>query len=235
MLAEVNTSVAADGFSIVSDVVDLQRINDLLEGLADCSGKDSSRKRRGAVYAIRNLLATPVVREIASSDAMCELVGTVLGGSVRVIRGTLFDKTVDANWKVPWHQDLSIAVKERIEVEGFGPWSVKEGVVHVQPPRAVLEAMLTVRLHLDDCGADNAPLRVVSGSHSHGVLRPDQVARFAALGPVTTCEVSRGGAVLMRPLILHASSPAVLPAHRRVLHLEFTNAGLPGGLDWHWS
>src|SRR5206468_7563965 len=130
-------------------------------------------------------------------------------------------KTPHANWKVAWHQDLSIAVRERLDVAGFGPWSLKNGVVHVQPPREVLESMLTVRLHLDDCGQDNGPLRVVAGSHALGILPPREVQRLVQARPVTTCVVPRGGALLMRPLLLHASSAALRAGHRRVIHLEF--------------
>src|SRR5258708_10336185 len=65
------------------------------------------------------------------------LVEPVLGQNAFAVRGLFFDKTQEANWKVPWHQDLTIVVKERLEVQGFGPWSIKEGVPHVQPPVAL--------------------------------------------------------------------------------------------------
>jgi ectoine hydroxylase-related dioxygenase (phytanoyl-CoA dioxygenase family) len=136
---------------------------------------------------------------------------------------------------VPWHQDLAIAVRQRIDVSDFGPWSQKNGVVHVQPPRQVLESMLTVRLHLDDCGEENGPLRVVAGSHARGILLPAEIEPVVWGGPVMTCAVARSGAVLMRPLLLHASSIARRPGHRRIIHLEFAAGELPGCLRWHWE
>jgi len=156
----------------------------------------------------------------------------VLGPGAFAVRGILFDKTPDANWKVPWHQDLSIAVKEQIEVSGFGPWSLKAGVVHVQPPTGVLESMLAVRLHLDDCGPANGPLRVLSGTHRFGRLEAGSIERLRGEFNEVTCPVASGGALLMRPLILHASSAAKEPGRRRVVHLEFAAAELPGGLEW---
>jgi ectoine hydroxylase-related dioxygenase (phytanoyl-CoA dioxygenase family) len=148
------------------------------------------------------------------------------------VRGILFDKLPEANWKVPWHQDLSIAVRGRVDVAGFGPWSVKAGVPHVQPPLPLLENMLALRLHLDDCDAANGPLRVIPRSHTGGRLSPTAIRAWRSQQAAVACLVPRGGALLMRPLLLHASSPALRPGHRRVIHLEFAAEGLPGGLQW---
>ena len=149
-----------------------------------------------------------------------------------MVRGILFDKTPGANWKVGWHQDLSIAVKKRVDVPGFGPWSEKAGVPHVQPPCAVLEQMLTIRLHLDECGEDNGPLRVLPGSHTKGKMAPQEIKAYRQATEPVICACPRGGALLMRPLLLHASSLATSPKHRRVVHLEFAAQPLPGGLEW---
>ena len=185
---------AEDGFAVVEGVAEASEVERLLAAVAT----------RGEVHAIRNLLE--VVPE------------------VRAVRGILFDKTPEANWKVPWHQDLTIAVQERLEVPGYGPWTVKAGVAHVQPPVAVLERMVAVRLHLDDCGADNGPVRVLRGSHRQGRM----AAAPMDAGEEVVCTVGRGGVLLMRPLLWHASSPA----HRRVIHVEFAAAELAGGLRW---
>src|SRR5579859_4962571 len=154
------------GYVIVPDVIDRPHIQRLIASLDGIDDEWGVRRRKRATYGVRNLLShAPEVRELASSPAFRRLVEPVLGRDARPVRGLLFDKSPGANWKVAWHQDLSIAVKKRVEVEGFGPWSEKAGVVHVQPTVRVLEDMVTVRLHLDDCSEDNGPLQVLPGSH----------------------------------------------------------------------
>lgn len=148
------------------------------------------------------------------------------------MRGILFDKIPDANWKVPWHQDVTIAVQDKVEAEDFGPWSVKANVLHVQPPASILEHMLSVRLHLDDCGEENGALRVISGSHKRGRIPEDQIQSVRDTSQETLCSVRVGGALIMRPLLLHASSPSHAPAHRRVVHLDFAAVSLPSGMRW---
>lgn len=182
----------------------------------------------------RNLLELADVRDLAGWIRTAEPVQGVLGASAKPVRGILFDKTPDANWKVTWHQDVTIAVSERREVPGFGPWSVKAGVVHVQPPVTILEAMLSVRVHLDDCNSENGPLRVLPGSHRHGRIHQSQIEGWRSRVPEEICEAARGSVLLMRPLLLHASSPATSPSHRRVLHLDYAFGELPGGLEWRW-
>lgn len=225
-------SVHRDGFAIVPDVLDSAACERVLTAL-DAAGNGDGARRKGSVYAIRNLLDVPEVARLARSEAVRALVEPVLGRTCFAVRGILFDKTPDANWKVTWHQDLTIAVRDRAEMDGFGPWSEKAGVVHVQPPAPVLERMLTVRLHLDHCGPQNGPVRVVPGSHAHGRLDATAVESWRERVAEVPCCTAAGGALVMRPLILHASSPATLPAHRRVVHLEFAADPLPGGLEWH--
>jgi ectoine hydroxylase-related dioxygenase (phytanoyl-CoA dioxygenase family) len=156
------------------------------------------------------------------------------------VRGILFDKTTapgGSNWKVPYHQDLSIAVRERpsVSVPGYETWSVKDGVTHVQPPVALLERLITVRLHLDPCDAAMGALRVLPGTHRLERLGASEITRCRSETAETVCEVPEGGVLMFRPLLLHASSPATRPgARRRVLHLEFApaNMSLPAGISW---
>lgn len=174
----------------------------------------------------------PAVRELAHSAEFLSLVAELGCPGAWPVRAVFFDKNLAQNWKVPWHQDLSIAVAERRELPGFSPWSQKDGTLHVQPPTEVLQGMVTLRLHLDDCGSDNGPLRVIPGSHREGKLSPDAITRLRDSKPEQACIVSAGDVVAMSPLILHASSPAASPRHRRVIHIEYTAAALPGGLEW---
>ncbi len=185
-------------------------------------------------FALRNILRTiPAVRALATSKAVRSLVEPVLGVDCFAVRAIYFDKLPGMNWKVPWHQDLSVAVAYRDDVEGFGPWSVKGGVVHAQAPVAVLERMLTVRLHLDACDLTNGPLRILPGTHRHGKMDQMGIEHVRLQGTEVSCEIERGGALLIRPLLLHASSAAQSPHHRRVIHIEYADGPLPNGLQWH--
>jgi ectoine hydroxylase-related dioxygenase (phytanoyl-CoA dioxygenase family) len=221
------------GYAIVAGVLDEEEIERLLVALEQANDGDSVRRRK-QVYAIRNLLGTvPAVRELALSERLRQLVAPVLGPHAFPVDGICFDKPESANWGVPWHQDPMIPVKERVEVAGFGPRSVKAGVPHVMAPAFVLERLLIVRLHLDACDDENGPLRVVPGSHRYGLLSDPEIDRWRERETEVVCRVPRGGALLMRPLLLHASPATRTPGHRRVVHLIYTSEGLPDGLVWY--
>lgn len=164
--------------------------------------------------------------------ALGRIARTLIGKAARPVRVMLFDKTPETNWSVAWHQDRTIAVRARIEVEGFGPWSVKDGIVHVEPPVEILDGMVTLRLHLDDCGEDNGPLKVVSGSHLLGSIPAHRAAGLAEVLPVQVCTARAGDVWACATLILHASEPAANPGQRRVLQVDYAAVGLPGGLEW---
>ena len=183
---------------------------------------------------LRDLLnLAPSVRTQARSVEMRRVLETVGIGSARVVRGVYFDKQRDTNWKVAWHQDLTIAVKQRSELPGFNAWTMKAGIQHVQPPTSILEKIVAVRIHLDDADESNGCLRVVPGSHRHGRLNPEQIVGFRSDVGETACVVKKGDVLVMRPLLLHASSIAVEPSHRRVIHLEYSSCDLPAGLEWY--
>ncbi len=164
--------------------------------------------------------------------SMAQIARECIGEGARPVRVLLFDKTPDSNWSVAWHQDRVVAVRERAEVPGFGPWSIKDGVPHVEPPVAVLEGVATLRLHLDDCGADNAPLKVALGSHRLGLVPADRAAAVAEALPVEVCEAGAGDIWAYSTLVLHASERSRAHGHRRVLHVDFAAADLPEPLRW---
>jgi len=146
---------------------------------------------------------------------------------------TYFEKSADHNWLVPLHQDLSIAVAEKVAHPVLSGWSEKEGVIFVQPPVEVLQALLAVRLHIDHCGEADGPLRVVPGSHLAGRLDAEAARQLRDAQGEQICPVEQGGALLLRPLLLHASSKSKGQSRRRVLHFLFGPADLPLGLRWH--
>ena len=169
---------------------------------------------------------------IEAGGTLANLATTLMGVQVRAIRVLYFDKTPEMNWAVPWHQDRTIAVTDRMEMPGFGPWSMKAGVHHVEPPQTILQSILSLRLHLDDCAADNGPLMVVGGSFRLGRVPSQQIKRHVENGSIRICCAKAGDVVAMRGLTIHASERASRPGHRRVLHVDFSATDLPGGLQW---
>ena len=234
--ASLAEAVRLDGFAVVADVLDSDQVDELVEAVDRAGPLDAVLRRAEEVYGMRDLLrAIPEVRVLAGSTALLDLVDSVLGPGAFAVRGLLFDKTQGANWGVPWHQDLTIAVLKRVESPGYGPWNRKAGITHVRPPVEVLQGMLTVRVHLDDCPAGRGPLRVLPGSHRDGRLGVAETQDWLENEPSVDCLVPRGGVVLIRPLILHASSAATEPGRRRVIHLEYAVGPLPGGVEWFES
>jgi hypothetical protein len=209
------------GFAIVSRVFDTTECQNLLTALGPVTGAGR-----------RNLLGLPIVSELARSQRLLEIVDPHLPSTALPVRAIYFDKSPRSNWLVAWHQDLTLALRARVETPGFGPWSVKGGVSHVQPPVELLEKMLTLRLHLDDTNAANGALRVLPGSHRHGRLSADEIQKLRAQPAEILCSASAGDVLLMRPLLLHASSRSTSSAHRRILHIEYAAFNLPPGLHW---
>jgi hypothetical protein len=180
----------------------------------------------------RCLLDLPAVRTTAVRLKRELIDSGHLPLSAVAIQAIAFDKTPATNWKVTWHQDLIFPVAAAALELGFELATKKRGVDHARPPRQILEELLAVRLHLDPCDATNGPLRVGPGSHRHGVIPSGECAARAKLDGETVCLAAEGEAILMRPLLLHASSQATAPGHRRVLHFVYhSGSAIPG--IWH--
>lgn len=211
-----------DGYCVVPNVLDGLAVAELTEVL-ECA--NIARSRRGdEVFGARNLLSVSEIRNLANSSTLTALVREVLGSDAMAVRGIFFDKTPTANWPVAWHQDLTLAVGARRDIPQWTNWTLKGGLQHVNPPAAVLQNMVTLRVMLDDCDSDNGPLRVLPGSHLLGRLSRDEIVERCTLGIVRECLCEAGSVVMMRPLLLHASSAARKPVHRRVVHLEYAAA-----------
>jgi hypothetical protein len=169
---------------------------------------------------------------LAPSGTVGRIAAFVLGESCRPVRALLFDKTSATNWSLAWHQDRTIAVAERREVEGFGPWTFKNGMPHVAPPMEILAGMVTLRAHLDAVPMTNAPLLVAPGSHRLGRIAESDVPRVVGACGVAACLAEAGDVWLYSTPILHTSAAAAEPRRRRVLQVDFATGDLPGGLRW---
>lgn len=212
-----------DGFFFSDSFIDAAVCSDINAQL------DLQESRAGQ----RHLIDHSAIIKLLVNPALVKLMSTALGRSAFAYKATLFDKSVDANWLVAWHQDISIPVASRCEVSMWSGWSVKDSVNYVQPPSEVLSSLVALRIHLDECTALSGPLRVLKASHKLGRVPHERCATFAASHEEQVVMGEVGSALLMRPLLIHASSKATVSERRRVVHLEFAAFELPNGLRWH--
>lgn len=161
-----------------------------------------------------------------------DIAGSMIGPACRPVRAILFDKSAKANWSLGWHQDRTIAVRHKIDVPGFGPWTVKDGMAHVAPPFDLLAGMITLRVHLDPVPADNAPLLVALGSHRVGRIAEGDIASTVERLPTFACLADVGDVWAYSTPILHASAASTADRERRVLQVDYSAARLPDGLEW---
>jgi hypothetical protein len=169
---------------------------------------------------------------LTGSGPIARLAERLGGLAMRPVRAIAFDKSPETNWALGWHQDRTINVAARAEVEGYGPWTVKQGSPHVEPPFALIAGMLTLRIHLDPVMADNAPLEIALGSHQKGYIAEPDVPLVVASSPRATCLAQPGDVWAYATPILHASQASRSPARRRVLQVDFSAAALPPPLEW---
>jgi hypothetical protein len=179
------------------------------------------------------LTAIPELRPfLSSAGPVGRIPASALGSGCFPVRALLFDKSAEQNWSLAWHQDRTIAVKQRCNVNGFGPWSIKSGLIHVEPPFNILATMLTLRVHLDPVTVTNAPLLIAPGSQTRGRIPTAEINSIVHECGVISCLADAGDIWLYSTPILHASDAAVVPRHRRVLQVDYATGQLPSGLEW---
>lgn len=174
----------------------------------------------------------PSINELVHSHKLLTKAGEYLNDKPNLVRVILFDKTPENNWLVSWHQDKTICVSEKKEIENWGPWSFKDGTHHVQPPLDVLNQMVTFRIHIDDSTLETGCLRIIPKSHLQGVLSSKAIQKIVSTKHAIDCIGKSGSLLVMKPHLLHASSKATQPSQRRVIHVEYSRYELPHNLKW---
>lgn len=219
------TEVEQRGFAILPEALTRGQIERLDESL---TRNPLPRSRAGMRHALRHA----AIHEIARDPRLRAIGQEVLGCDPFPFRATLFDKSPASNWLVVWHQDTALPLRERRELPEWGPWSVKDGVIYAHAPASALSRVVALRLHLDDSTSENGPLRVLPGTHTMGVLSDDAIHGLSTQLTAVECVVPRGGVLVMRPLIVHASSKSRGKMQRRVLHIEYAaSANIADGLE----
>jgi ectoine hydroxylase-related dioxygenase (phytanoyl-CoA dioxygenase family) len=215
-----------NGYYLIRHAIDDNEVNTLLNKLLVFEDNINN-------YGIRDLMnKIPYIRCFATSSPLLSIAQEMLGETAQPVRSVFFDKVPEANWNVPWHQDTSIALKSRYEISGFGPWSEKQGVVHVEPPEEYLAKILTLRVHLDTANKETGVLRVVPGSHRDGRVASKEIIKTIDNAQIIECNAGPGDVLLMNPLLFHSSRKAVTPSHRRIIHIEYSAMALPEPLEW---
>jgi len=218
-------SINEHGVEIVRNIVshsEMETIKNEVAGFAE------DQPGHGIRNADKKL--TSICR-LANSNKLMELAKSILGSRPQIVRVIFFDKTPEKNWLVTWHQDKTIALSHKAEVNEWGPWSIKDNVHHVQPSLDVLNSMVTFRVHIDGADVNNGCLKVVLKSHMLGILSQKKIENITSRESYL-CQVNAGDMVIMKPLILHSSNKSLNPNHRRVVHIEYSNYKLPGELSW---
>ncbi len=206
-----------DGYEIISEFLSHDQ---LISISSEIESVELPAKASGIRNAEKKFSS---IRDLANSEQLRTQAREYLSGAANLVRAILFNKTTENNWLVTWHQDRTIAVSDKFEKNQWGPWSVKDGIHHVQPPVDVLNKMVTFRIHLDDTSQENGCLKILPKSHKLGILDHSSIQDYVQNHNPVICEAPAGSTLVMRPHILHSSSKAPNPSQRRVLHLEYSS------------
>ncbi len=219
------------GYTLYPDLYSEKDIVTILKCIDQCKHYGNSSSNTKDVFAIRQLLKTiPELAELLFTKQLIKLLHTLSKSRVFLSKAIYFDKPATSNWFVPFHQDLSISVTNTADVHDYTNWTFKKGQIGVQPPLYILQDTITIRIHLDDTDEANGALKVIPKSHQNGIIRSD-APNWSIDNPII-CAVKKGSAMLMKPLLLHASNKTTNGKRRRVIHLEFNTHNLPKGIDW---
>lgn len=220
----MSPTLATNGYELIPAVYSEKEVNDMLTII--------KTKRLDKQFGVREFLLDNLeLKDKIFTDNLKNIIHRIAPNCTKSIKSIYFDKPPNANWIVSWHQDLTINLKKKKETSGFKNWRVKPERVVVQPTQKILENIFTIRIHLDDCTKQNGALRVIDNSHQKGVIDIKEWIK-EKVGHEQICEVKKGGIMLMKPLLLHASKRTENQKNRRVIHIEFTDQELPNGLEW---
>jgi len=230
-MQQYKTEISEKGFTIINEVFSYDEINQIINVIESIDTSKETFRKSEDLFAIRQFLKeVPESHQFIFNDNIKKIVNEVFGNDYFVVKSIYFDKPEKSNWYVSYHQDLTISVDKKLELEGFGPWTTKQNQFAVQPPIDYLKNIFTIRIHLDDTDENNGALKVVPNSHSKGICRPETIDWNVETEEV--CPVNKGGIMIMKPLILHGSNRTINNKKRRVIHIEFSDLELPEELNW---
>ena len=223
-----------EGFSIINNIYtknEIEKLISLIENTTKNEFNSSTFRKSQDLFAIRQFhKEIPETLDLIFNQNLKEIIKSNFGTGYFITKSIYFDKPEKSNWFVAYHQDLTISVDKKIDVENFENWTVKQNQYAVQPPKEILENNFTIRIHIDKTTKDNGALKVINNSHSKGILRIENLDFKNE--KETICEIEKGGIMIMKPLLFHASNKTTNSERRRVIHIEFSKQELPAELQW---
>lgn len=220
-----------DGFAIVNHLYTPEEVHAIIQQIKNTDTGNANFRKSADLFAIRQFLKeVPQVAVLIFTQKVINLLNSIMDQQYFVVKSIYFDKPGSSNWYVAYHQDLTISVDKKTELEGFTNWTQKQNQFAVQPPVHILENITTIRIHLDDTDAHNGALKVIPGSHLKKIYRPETIDW--SVEQAVDCPVKQGGIMFMKPLTLHSSGRSTNQKKRRVIHIELSGLELPGNLLW---
>ncbi len=230
-LEEQHEKLVTYGFAVIESVYNDKEIEELHHLIIKTDTAKPAFRKTNDLFAIRQFLKEiPTTIPVIFNNNLKKIIEKIAGNEFFIVKSIYFDKPENSNWFVAYHQDLTISVDKRINVNGYGPWTSKQNQFAVQPPLYLLEDNFTIRIHLDETTEANGALKIIPASHRKGIYRAETIDW--SVEKEITCCVPKGGIMLMKPLLLHASGRTTNKLKRRVIHIEFSRKALPDGLNW---
>jgi ectoine hydroxylase-related dioxygenase (phytanoyl-CoA dioxygenase family) len=223
--------VGENGFTTINNLYSNEEVEKILAAINQVDNSKETFRKSSDLFAIRQFFKElPQTVNLIFTENLKNLIQQLFESNYFVVKSIYFDKPESSNWYVSYHQDLTISVDKKVELENFGTWTKKHNQFAVQPPICILENIFTIRIHLDDTDKDNGALRVIPKSHLKKIYRPENINW--EIEQEITFHVRKGGIMIMKPLLLHSSSKTINNKRRRVIHIEFSNQELPKEIKW---
>lgn len=224
-------SITENGFTVITNIFSVEEIEKISEAIRNIDISKETFRKSEDLFAIRQFLKEiPEVKDLIFNENIKTIIKEIFGDNYFTVKSIYFDKPEKSNWYVAYHQDLTISVDKKLQLENFGPWTTKQNQFAVQPPLNILENVYTIRIHLDDTDENNGALKVVPTSHAKGIYRPETIDWKVETEKI--CNVKKGGIMIMKPLLLHGSNRTTNGKKRRVIHIELSDMELPAELNW---
>jgi ectoine hydroxylase-related dioxygenase (phytanoyl-CoA dioxygenase family) len=230
-LNQYKREIEINGFTTIDAIYTDTEVANIISAIENTEARSETFRISDDLFAIRQFLKeVPAAAPLLFNTRFKGIIRSIFGSNYFIVKSIYFDKPAASNWFVAYHQDLTISVDKKAAIEDFGPWTIKQNQYAVQPPLQILENIYTIRIHLDETNQDNGALKVIPRSHSKKIYRPETINWDIETESI--CNVTKGGIMIMKPLLLHSSGRTINNKRRRVIHIEFSSDKLPEPLQW---